>query len=444
LSAGLPEPALLTDSGEVLDFVKRHRFSMVILDLLMPEMSGMEILQQLKSEFPSIEVVILTAIDEVDSAVQAMQYGAFDYLVKPVSGGKLLITIQRAMERQRLRQELSLYERTPSMAELQHPEPFADMIATDELMARVFHLVESVAPTDYNVFITGESGTGKELLARIIHKLSPRFTAPFVAVNMAAFSRELFEAEFFGHTRGSFTGALHDKRGFFEAAHRGTLFLDEITELGLDLQAKLLRVIQEKELFRLGSTQARPVDLRFIASSNGDPREEVKKQNFRSDLFYRLNMCHIHIPALRERKKDILPLTQHFLKKHSANNRKNITSLAPDLESRLLNYSYPGNVRELENIIAAAVAVEKGKMLTLSSARHFLPTPMEDLKSDEDLPLLEELVRRHILRVLTATGGNRTHAAKILGIGLRTLQRKLAEIAKSDKTARPRRFDMLD
>ena len=250
-SAGLSEPALLSDGRQALEWVRRHRFPLVILDLLMPHIHGMEILPRLKTEFPATEVVILTAVDDVSMAVEAMKYGAYDYLVKPVSREKLIIVIERALERYNLRQGLEIYEGEAAFADLLHPEAFASLVAEDKAMARVFHQAESFAPTDYNLLITGESGTGKELLARVIHTLSRRAAAPFMAVNMAAFSQHLFDDEFFGHSRGAFTGAVGEKRGFFEAAVGGSLFLDEITEMSPELQAKLLRVIKENEFFRL-------------------------------------------------------------------------------------------------------------------------------------------------------------------------------------------------
>jgi len=303
-------------------------------------------------------------------------------------------------------------------------------VAVDESMALVFHQAEAVAPTDYTVVISGESGTGKEKLAYIIHRLSPRSKFPFVAVNMAAFSQSLFEDEFFGHTRGAYTGAVNEKKGFFEAAQGGTLFLDEITELDPLLQGKLLRVLQEREIYRLGSTHARNVDVRILAATNRDINAEIEAGRFRSDLFYRLNMSHIRIPPLRERKSDVLPLARHFLEIHGAKNRKSIKSLAPDLTDLLLNYPFPGNVRELENIIGAAMLLEKSGVLTLSSARDLIPFPEpQKLQSVELIPL-EEAERQHIERVLKFTDGNRTRAAKILRIGLRTLQRKLKAYAE--------------
>lgn len=430
VSSGMPDPALVSDSRQVMELVRKHHFHVVLLDLMMPNLSGMEILQQLKQEFPAVECVIVTAVEDVSSAVQAMKFGAYDYIVKPINSEKLIIVINRALERYDLRYELALFQKSQTFSDLKNRAAFGSMVAEDEAMALVFHQAEAVAPTDYNVLISGESGTGKEMLAQIIHNLSNRSKAPFIAVNMAAFSKTLFEDDLFGHTKGAFTGALTDKKGFFESARGGTLFLDEITELESELQGKILRVIQERVLYRLGSTRTRDVDVRIITATNRDIDEEVRKGRFRGDLFYRLNMCRIHIPPLRERKKDILPLSRHFLKVHARKNKKEIDSLAPDLANLLLSYHFPGNVRELENIIASSVLWEKGRVLTLSAARS-LPTLSGPARTQNDkLLTLAELEKRHVQRVLELTGGNRTQAAKILGIGLRTVQRKLQSLDK--------------
>jgi len=432
VSSGMPEPALVSESSRVMELVRGHHFQLVLLDLIMPHPSGMDILQQLEEEFPDIECVIITAVDKISTAVQAMKFGAYDYLVKPINREKLIIVINRALERYCLRHRLDSFHERQLFSDLRQPLAFKDMVAHDEAMALVFYQAEAVAPTDYNIIITGESGTGKEMLAHIIHNMSHRSQSLFLAVNIAAFSNTLFEDEFFGHTKGAYTGAVNEKKGFFEEAQGGTLFLDEITELELSLQAKLLRVIQERELYRLGSTKARNVDIRIICAANRDIQEEIRKGLFRKDLFYRLNISNIHIPALRERRDDILPLAHHFLKIHAEKNKKEIDSLAPDLADRLLEYPFPGNVRELENIIAAAILLEKGKILTLPSAFGLTHSSAQHPK--EDVLALEEVEKRHILGVLKVTSGNRTRAAKILGIGLRTLQRKLKTCGDSTIT----------
>ncbi len=425
VSSGLPEPALVSDSRRVIDLVREYDFQLILLDLMMPHLTGMEVLRRIKRESLDVECVIVSAIDDVASAVQAMSLGASDYLVKPLNSDKLVALVNRPLEKHTVQHELEQFGSKKVFSNLKKPEAFSDIVAEDEAMALIFHQVEAVAGTDYSVVISGESGTGKEMLARVIHQLSNRSNAPFYAVNMASFSKTIFEDEFFGHAKGAYTDAASDKIGFFEAAHGGTLFLDEITELDPSLQGKLLRVIEERELYRLGSTEIRNVDVRIIAATNRDINEEILKGAFRSDLYYRINMYNIKVPPLRDRKKDILPIARHFLKIHARANDKMIGSLTPDLEQRLMQYSYPGNVRELENIIAAAVLQEKSKILTLASTLNLMPYEGPERRKHVELLTLEELEKRHILKVLELTGGNRPRAAKILGVNISTVYRKI-------------------
>ncbi|MGD8470893.1 MAG: sigma-54 dependent transcriptional regulator, partial [Desulfobacteraceae bacterium] len=303
VSSGLPEPALVSDSRRVIDLIRECDFQLILLDLMMPHLTGMEILRRIKKESLDVECVIVSAIDDVASAVQAISLGASDYLVKPLNSDKLVALVNRTLEKYSVQHELEQFGTKKVFSNLKNPEAFADMVAEDEAMALIFHQVEAVAGTDYSVVISGESGTGKEMLARVIHKLSNRSNAPFYAVNMASFSKTIFEDEFFGHAKGAYTDAASDKVGFFEAANSGTLFLDEITELDPSLQGKLLRVIEERELYRLGSTEIRNVDVRLIAATNRDINEEILKGAFRSDLYYRINMYNIKVPPLRDRQK---------------------------------------------------------------------------------------------------------------------------------------------
>ncbi len=434
ISSGLPEPALVSDSRRVIDLLRQHRYRLVLLDLMMPHMGGMEVLQLIREEFPDTDCVIVSAMDDVPTAVAAMSSGAIDYLVKPLNSERLVALVSSHLERYRFRDELARVGRKKIFANLKNPDAFSRIIAEDESMALVFHQVEAVAGTDYSVVINGESGTGKEMIARVIHQLSHRAKAPFYAVNMASFSKTLFEDEFFGHAKGAYTDAGAERRGFFEAANGGTLFLDEITELDPSLQAKLLRVIEEREFYRLGSTEIRNVDVRIIAATNRDIPDEILKGRFRADLFYRINTYNIKIPPLRERTSDILPLARFFLKLHGEANHKKVDDLAPDLAERLLNHPFPGNVRELENMMAAAVLLEKGKTLTLAAARSLLPYEGPERRRSVELLTLEELERRHIERVLEVTGGNRPRAAKILGINVSTIYRKLEKLNLSDKS----------
>ncbi|MBT8370736.1 MAG: sigma-54-dependent Fis family transcriptional regulator [Desulfobacterales bacterium] len=433
VSSGVSEPALLSDSRNALALVRKHGFQLILLDLMMPHLNGLEVLGKIKNEFPNTECIIVSANDEIASAVQAMSLGASDYLVKPLNSEKLIALVHGTLEKHNLRDELARFGRKKVFSELLHPQAFTGMVAEDESMALVFHQVEAVAGTDYSVVIDGESGTGKEMLARVIHGLSNRSKAPFYAVNMASFSKTIFEDEFFGHAKGAYTDASSDRRGFFEAAHGGTLFLDEITELDPSLQAKLLRVIEEREFYRLGSTEIRNVDVRIIAATNRDINEEIIKGRFRADLFYRINMYNIKIPPLRERKDDILPLAAHFLKIHASANKKRIQGLTPDLAEKLVQFSFPGNVRELENMIAAAVLLENGKTLTLASVRNLIPYNGPERRRQLELLTLSELEKRHIERVLKVTGGNRPKAAKILGVNVTTVYRKIEKYNISEK-----------
>ena len=425
VSSGLPEPALVSDSQRVMDLVREYDFQLILLDLMMPQLTGMEVLETIKAEAPDIDCVIVSAIDDVASAVQAMSLGASDYLVKPLNSDKLIALVNRTLEKVTVQHDLAQFGSKKVFSNLKNPAAFTDIVAEDEAMALVFHQVEAVAGTDYSVVIHGESGTGKEMLARVIHKLSNRSNAPFYAVNMASFSKTIFEDEFFGHAKGAYTDAGNEKIGFFEAANSGTLFLDEITELDPSLQGKLLRVIEERELYRLGSTEIRNVDVRIIAATNKDINEEILKGKFRADLYYRINMYNINVPPLKERKKDILPIARHFLKIHARANDKDIRSLSPDLEQRLMQYSFPGNVRELENIIAAAVLLEKSNTLTLAATLNLLPYEGPERRKNVELLTLEELEKRHIEKVLSITGGNRPKAAKILGVNVSTVYRKI-------------------
>jgi DNA-binding NtrC family response regulator len=425
VSSGLPEPALVSDSRRVMELVRNNHFELILLDLMMPHRSGMEILKEIKEEYADIECVIVSAMDNVESAVKSMSIGASDYLVKPLNSEKLVVVVNRTLKKHDLQHELELFGGKKVFSDLRHPQAFTEMVAEDEAMALVFHQVEAVAGTDYSVVINGESGTGKEMLARVLHTLSRRADKPFYAVNMASFSKTIFEDEFFGHAKGAYTDAGSDRRGFFEAAHGGTLFLDEITELDPSLQAKLLRVIEERELYRLGSTEVRDVDVRLIAATNQDINEEILKGRFRADLFYRINMYNIVIPPLRERKKDILPLARHFMSIHATANNKRIDSIAPDMAERLLHHSFPGNVRELENMIAAGVLRETNNTLTLASIPGVMSYHGPERRKNVELLTLEELEKRHIERVLEITGGNRPKAAEILGINVSTVYRKL-------------------
>lgn len=429
IKAGMGEPALVSDSRRVLGLLDRYSFQFVLIDMVMPEIDGLALLQQIKNSNADVECVMVTILDDTSSAVQAIKCGAFDYLVKPVNAGKLVITINRALERFCLRHKLSLYEKKQSLASLKNPEAFKDIIAVDDVMIRVFHQVEIAAPTCYSVIITGETGTGKEMIAQTIHRLSNRAEKPFIPVNMGAVSGTLFKDEFFGHARGAYTGAANERKGFIEAAQGGTLFMDEITDLGRVQQGVLLRVLQEKEFYPLGSTKSRVADIRIVTASNQSIEEEIRRDCFRADLFHRLNMFHIHLPPLRERTADILPLARYFLKRYAVQVGKNIQDLTPDFIKRLAVHPFPGNVRELENIIASAVIQEEGSLLSSASLSDHHTSPSSVMpKTFPEFKTLIEVEAAYIQEILSETEGNRTQAARILGIGRRTLQRRLKTI----------------
>jgi DNA-binding NtrC family response regulator len=424
-SMGMPEPALVSDARRVMPLLRECPFHLALVDIIMPHINGMDLMKQIKEEFPFIECIIITAVDELSSAVQAMRYGAYDYLVKPLEKEKLIISIRNALEKHSIRSAITLLQRAPGFSDIKKPEAFREMVAEDELMASVFCQAETFASSDYNILITGETGTGKEMLSRIVHSLSSRSEGAFIALNMGAFSKTLVEDDLFGHVKGAFTGAINEKRGFLEEAQGGTIFFDEITEMDHELQGKLLRVIQERELYRLGSTDVRRLDVRIISTTNRDIYSEVESGRFRKDLYYRLNVCHIDIPPLRKRKKDILPLARHFMRIHSRKNQKEIHTISQELADCLMNYSFPGNVREMENIIAACVLNESTTTLTMDSAGDLLAVFKRDVNLQEGILPIKALEKQLIYRALEATKGNRTRAAEMLGIGLRTLQRKL-------------------
>ncbi len=413
------EVEALADSTKAFDTIDSGKFDLLLLDMDMPGVSGKEVLQYVRRDHPEMEVVIITGVEDVELAVESMKMGAYDYLCKPVDDRRLLTTLDRALERSRLRGEIDKLRDRISLEGLRHKEEFRGILTQDGKFLRTLRKVEQIAESDNNVLIWGESGTGKELVARAIHRISKRRDKSFVAVNAGTFASELFASEFFGHDRGSFTGAARDKAGLFEEADGGILFLDEIGALELPVQSKLLRVLQSGEYFRLGSTRERGSDVRVIAATNKNLEAEIEHGRFRRDLYYRLNISSIYLSPLRERKGDAELLAHHFLEKHSKLNDKSIAGISDDVLSLLEAYDYPGNVRELENIIASAVVLENGRTLTRRSlppylvkavTRAGLSVPREVRKT------LAELEAEHVRIVLEHTGGNRTAAAAILGI----------------------------
>ncbi|OGP57515.1 MAG: hypothetical protein A2V67_06785 [Deltaproteobacteria bacterium RBG_13_61_14] len=414
------EVEALSDSTQALALIASGQFDLILLDMDMPETSGWEILQSVRQNHPEIEVVILTGVEDVSLAVESMKMGAYDYLCKPVDNNRLILTLERALERSQLRGEISQLRDQVKLEGLRHKETFKNILTQNKNFLRVLRKVEQIAESENNVLIWGESGTGKELVARAIHQISRRRDKNFIAVNAGVFASELFASEFFGHEKGAFTGAVSTKPGFFEEANGGSLFLDEIGELELPIQAKLLRVLQEGEYFRLGSTERRGADVRIIASTNKDLAAEIEKGRFRRDLYYRLNISSIFLPPLRERKGDVELLAYYFLERRAKLNSKKIEFISEEVLSVLEMYDYPGNIRELENILAGAVVLENSNSLSRRSLPPYLlkaigpprvvPVPSEVRKT------LAKLEADHIQRVLEYTRGNRTAAAEILGI----------------------------
>jgi DNA-binding NtrC family response regulator len=419
LQSGEFEAQVLQDSTRAFDVLEKGNFDVLLLDMDMPNVTGMDILRYINENNIPIVTIVLTGVEDIDMAINAMKLGTADYMLKPIDEEKLLDTLHAAINKNRLSHPEAEHPHALSLDRLKYKEAFKDIITQDEQMLKIFHFVERFATTDNSVLIWGESGTGKELIAKAIHEISPRNKKKFVAVNAGTFANELFASEFFGHEKGSFTGAITDKKGFVEEADAGTLFLDEIGELTLPIQVKLLRVLQEEEFYRLGSTQRRKVNVRIIAATNKNLFDEIKKGNFRKDLFFRLNINSINLPPLRERKGDIELLAYHFLEEFSQKYKKNIGKISPAVMNLLKGYGFPGNVREIMNIINSAIIVESGQELQKKSLPHYFlensSLPPETYNGDKLLSL-EEVEKQHIRHILNHVKHNRTRAAKILGI----------------------------
>jgi len=420
LQTGRFDVTVLNDSKQAFDVLARDPYDILILDMDMPDVSGMDILQFMKKENINIFTVVLTGVEDIDLAIAAMKLGISDYLLKPVEEEKLLEVLDSGSRIREIAKPEADTVEPFNLKGLKHPEAFADIITGNKQMLQIFHHVEKFAETDNSILIWGESGAGKELIARAIHNISKRGDRNFIAVNAGAFADDLFTSEFFGHEKGSFTGAVRDKKGFLEEATGGTLFLDEIGELSLPIQVKLLRVLQEEEFYRLGSTQNVKMDVRIIAATNKDLFQEIKRGNFRKDLFFRLNINAIHLPALRERQGDVPLLADHFFRMFRDRYNKDIKGISEPVMNLLKGYSFPGNIRELMNIINSAIVVESGNELRKASLpSYFLENSRsmpEPVLHGEVLKSLQEVEKEHIRKVLEHTGNNKTVAARILGI----------------------------
>jgi DNA-binding NtrC family response regulator len=412
-----------------IERVKQGGIDLVVSDVKMPELDGLDLLREVREVHPAPHVITITAFGSIDTAIRAVKLGAFDYITKPFEIEQLVLVIEKALSETALRSEVARLRE-----EVSRSVRFDNIIGRSRAMQEIFALIRRVSASQASVLITGESGTGKELVARAIHGHSPRAAHPFVAVNCAAIPETLLESDLFGYKRGAFTDARADKPGLFVEASGGTLFLDEIAELPLPLQPKLLRVLQEREVRPLGATKSERVDVRLLTATNRQLEKRLKDGSFREDLFYRLNVIHIALPPLRDRTEDVLPLAEHFLTRSAQRAGKALKGFKESTKKVLLAYAWPGNVRELENVVERAVALAEGEIVTPED----MPPPMRDRKNQDRLTTalaqgltLDQLEREYIQRVLEAEGGNKTRAAQRLGLDRKTLYRKLEEYASA-------------
>ncbi len=420
------------ESGQKgVDLFRNKHVDVVITDLRLPDLDGVQILKEVKLLNPETQVVMITAYGSIDSAVQAMKEGASDYLTKPFAMDELLLIIRRILRMKQLEEEnVSLRKKVEERYGLE------GLVGKSPQMLKIYELIETVAQTDTTVMISGESGTGKELAANAIHFQSSRKKAPFVKVNCAALPETLLESELFGHEKGAFTGALRQRKGRFEMADGGTLFLDEIGDISPGIQVKLLRVLQERQFERVGGNETLSVDVRLICATQKDLKEEIRKGTFREDFYYRLNVVPIDLPPLRERREDILLLADHFIDKFSKKMGKEISGLSEDAKTLLLKYPFPGNIRELENMLERAIALIKGKVIQAEDLPDELcgqPSSIQDvcqrLKGSKPLASATKLFEKeYIQNVLEKTKGKKGQAADTLGISRKTLWEKIKEL----------------
>jgi two-component system, NtrC family, response regulator HydG len=408
------EVDLAGDGRLGLTLLEKGSYDLVLLDLVMPDQNGIEVLKQIKILDPAVQVIIITGHGTIPTAVETIKLGAFDFLSKPFTPDDFRQVVKRALEKQSNPEPVPALR--PKINGLQ-------IVFASESIARIMEMVQRVARTDSTVLITGESGTGKGLIAQKIHALSSRRPEPFVTVDCGTLVETLFESELFGHVKGSFTGANANKIGKFELAHGGTLFFDEISNISLEVQAKLLRAVQERKISRVGSHRVITVDVRIIAATNRDLAQAIRSSTFREDLFYRLNVVSIHIPPLRQRKSDIEPLIDHFLMKYNRQLKKAVQGFTPEAMDLILDYDWPGNVRELENTVERLVVFSVGPYLELSdlafSGVEFCPP------SGNEAISLKDMEKDHIMRILQQCEGRRTDTARLLGIDRKTLREKL-------------------
>ncbi len=408
---------------EGLALLRESDYDLVLADLNMPEMSGIDVLREIKTFKSDQDLIVMTAYASVDTAIEAMKQGAVDYITKPFKVDEIKLAIEKSINRKQL-----IHENIELKKQLQEGSSFDSFIGTSESVIMLKKLAQRVAATDSTVLIRGESGTGKDLIAKAIHNHSPRRSGPFVTINCAAIPENLLESELFGHKKGSFTGAVKDKEGLFKVADGGTFFLDEIGNTSLAIQVKLLRVLEDKKITPVGDTKPLDVDVRLIAATNSDLEEDVKMGKFRADLFYRLNVIPIHIPPLRERKEDIELLVNHFVTKFCNKLNVPVKHVSDEAMRLLMSYHWPGNVRELENTIERAVLLNRSGKLEVADFPEKLHHPEAGLLVNEveaSTPTLESIEKAYIHYIMSQTGGKKSQAAKILGIDTSTLYRKI-------------------
>ena len=401
---------------EALEKLEKNPFDVLFVDIKMPAMNGIELLEKVKTEYPETIVIIITAYGSIESAVRAMQLGASDYLLKPFKPDYLSLVMEKISQQIKLSSEYNYLK-----GRLEKITRFDDIIGQGPAMEKIFDLIPEVAKSDSSILLTGETGTGKELVAKAIHAKSKRSHFPFIPINCGAIPDSLLESELFGHQKGAFTGANHSRKGFLEVVSGGTLFLDEVGEVSAKMQIDLLRVLEEKKISRIGDCSPVTVDFRLISATRRDLEQQINAGNFREDFFYRINVITIHIPPLRERKEDIPLLIEHFLEKYSQETTKRVDHITRDTIKRLTVYEWPGNVRELENAIERAVVLSRSRTLDLQDFSFLQTSP-----STPSIPLsLLEMEKHHIQRVLNECGWNITRAAKILDINRVTLHKKI-------------------
>jgi DNA-binding NtrC family response regulator len=412
----------VSDGSKALEIISKRQFDVVITDIKMPGLDGLSLLKKIKSGWPETEVIMITGFGSINSAVEAMKQGAYDYITKPFNLDELLLKLNNILEKKSLEKKNAAL-----LISLGIDKNLPPLITRNNKMLQIVEIIKSISGSDCNVIITGESGTGKGLVAKLIHYSGERKDKPFLALNCATFTEELLASELFGHEKGAFTGATTTKKGLMEVAQGGTLFLDEIAEMPPALQAKLLKVIEDREFIRVGGTRSIKVDARVITATNQNLKELIEKGKFRKDLYFRLNVMEIYIPPLRERKEDIIPLARHFLEKMAKAANKGIKGFSKEATEVLKSYSYPGNVRELENIIERSVILEKSAYIKPES----LPLNMQLFKIETVAPdrikTVDEITRDYAEKIVEYLDGNKTRAAELLGMSRTRLWRILKE-----------------